>query len=133
MLEKILPQYYETSIEPVDKTEINGIKPYQILPEKITDKDVINAEKSLGELEMKDVLMQKYSDIALRIQEKSLAINATRLKHREKSNDNSQKFKRQMLNHQKHEILNRLDNASLTASTEGFQTGFDSVAKNIIL
>ena len=133
MLEKMLPQYYSESIKPVEKTEIHNIKQYQQLPEKITDKQILESEKTLAQLEMADILMKKYSDIALKIQEKSLSINDTRLQHREKSNDNAQKFKHRMSQHNKKEILTNLDNSSLNAATDGFLSGFESIAKNIIL
>jgi hypothetical protein len=133
MLEKMLPQYYQESIKPIDKTEIHNVKKYQLLPEKINDKEILQGEKTLAELEMADILLKKYSDIALRIQEKSLDINATRLQHREKSNDNAQKFKRQMLQHHKKELLTNLDNSSLNASTEGIHSGFEMIQKSIML
>lgn len=133
MLEKMLPQYYSVAIKPVEKTEMHNIKQYQLLPEKITDKQICEGEKTLAQLEMQAILQQKYSDIALRIQEKSLDINATRLQHREKSNDNAQKFKRQMYNHHKKELLTNLDNSSLNASTEGAHTAFETIQKSIML
>lgn len=133
MLEKMLPQYYQESIKPVEKTEIHNINQYQSLPEKITDKQILQSEKNLAQLEIQAILQKKYSDIALRIQEKSLEINDTRLKHREKSNDNAQKFKHQMLNHQKKELITNLDNSSLNAATDGLHNAFEKIQKNIIL
>ena len=106
---------------------------YQAIPKTLSDKNIVEAEKNLAELELRDILAKKYSDIALRIQEKSLSINDTRLTHREKSTDNSQKFKHRMLKHQKHEMLANMDDYSLQSQTKAFCDGFEMVAKNIVL
>ena len=133
MLEKMLPGYYAERIANVEKSEMIEVVQYQTIPKTLSDKNIVEAEKNLAELEIKDILAKKYSDIALRIQEKSLSINETRLTHREKSTDNSQKFKHRMLKHQKHEMLANMDDYSLQAQTKAYCDGFEMVAKNIVL
>ena len=104
---------------------------YAIVPDGVSEADIMSVAREAGEIEANTVLSQEWSEQAIALQQASLAELETRINHSKKSMDNENQFRKKIAKHGKNIHQYNLNNQVVAENLTGYESAF-SKARNTV-